>query len=212
MLEAGGVMPNADVNPHSYTPYHMTTPESHSVRNGVIATIVGGIALAGLGELWLPAKLALVWSWDQVASFVGLFGAAYQVPGWLLAAISVLALVTVVRSLVGLRTVASPQHFQFVEDQLYGAKWRWSWSGGDVSNLWCFCSRCDSELVYDDSTARSIYSHEGARTHFICEHCSRETVASIPGGDKDYALGVVRREIRRKVRLGLYAKAAVNVG
>jgi hypothetical protein len=185
----------------------MTTSESHSVRNGVIATIVGGIAMAGLGELWPPAKRALGWSWDQVVSVVGLFGASYQVEGWLLAVLAVLALVTVVRFLVGFRAVSSPPpHFQFVEDQLYGAKWRWSWSGDEVSNLWCFCPRCDSELVYDDSSARSIYAREEPRTHFICEHCNRDTVASIPGGDKDYALGVVRREIRRKVRLGLYAK------
>jgi hypothetical protein len=188
----------------------MTATEPHSVRNVVIGTILSGIAMAVLGELWPPAKRMLVWMWGQLAWFLDFFGASYQVSAWLLALLVVLAIVTVVRTLVGLRKVNSPTHFNFIEDQLYGAKWRWSWSGGDVSNLWCFCPRCDSELVYDDSTSRSIYSYQEHITHFICEHCSREIVTSIHGGGKDYAIGVVHREIHRKVRLGQYAETAAN--
>ncbi len=184
----------------------MTSPDSNPVRNGVIATIVGGVAMAGLAELWPPAKRALIWCWDQLVSFVALFGASYQVAGWLLAFLFILALVTVTRFITGLKTTSQEAtHFQFVEDQLYGAKWRWSWANGDISNLWCFCPRCDSELVFNDNEARDIFRMNEPRTSFICEHCSSDIVARISGGDKDYALGVVRREIRRKVRLGIHA-------
>jgi hypothetical protein len=182
----------------------MSASESHTVRNGVIATVLGGIALAGIGELWPPAKHVLVWLWDMLVSFVGLFGSAYAVPGWALAGLGLLALVTVVRFLVGLRSDEAPSHNKYVEDILFGAKWRWSWSNGDIVSLWCFCTSCDSELVYDDQSVHSIYSHEEPKTLFICEHCGQRTIGRIVGGGKEYALGVVRREIRRRVRTGSY--------
>lgn len=185
----------------------MSSSESHAVRNGVIATVLGGVALAILGELWPPVKEAIAWLWDKVQAFAGLFGVSYSIPGWALTIIIFLALVTVIRFIVGLRehSVAPLPHSSYVEDILFGAKWRWSWSGGDISNLWCFCPRCDAELVYDDSTAHNIYSRDEPRTVFICEHCDRNIMGRINGGDKEYALGAVRREIRRKVRTGQYA-------
>jgi len=186
----------------------MPSSESHAVRNGVIATVVGGVALAILGELWPPVKNATVWLWKKIEAFAGLFGESYSVPGWALAVVGVLALVTIIRFAVGLRALPiSPvaPHSRYVEDNLFGAKWKWSWVGGDISNLWCFCPVCDAELVYDDSAAHTIYSREEPRTLFICEHCNRNVVGRIEGGDKEYALGAVRREIRRRVRTGQYA-------
>lgn len=189
----------------------MASGESHSVRNGVVATVVGGIALALLGELWPPVKSVMLWFWERLLAFAGLFGETYSVPGWFLAALGVLALVTVVRAIVGLRSGPVEPYRSYVEDILFGAKWRWSWSGGDVSNLWCFCPDCDGELVYDDSTAHRFAVHGDPETRFICEHCNGSIMGRITGGDKEYALGAVRREIRRKVRTGEYP-GGKNVG
>lgn len=187
----------------------MASGESHSVRNGVIATVVGGVVLATLGEVWPPVKSAIVWLWETILAVAGLFGETYAIPGWALAILGVLALVTIVRAIIGLRSnPASPaptaSHRSYVEDILFGAKWRWSWSGGDVSNLWCFCPICDAELVYDDSSAHRFHVRAEPQTLFICEHCNRNVMGRIEGGDKDYALGAVRREIRRRVRTGQY--------
>ena len=182
----------------------MTAGESHAVRNGVVATVLGGIALAVLGELWPPVKSAFVWVWEMLLAFAGLFSSTYSVPGWTLSVLCLLALVTVVRFFVGLRSSPALPYSNYIEDIFFGAKWRWSWAGGDIANLWCFCPACDSELVYDDSSTHRIYSREEPRTLFICEHCGRATVGRIDGGDKDYALGAVRREIRRHVRTGQY--------
>ena len=189
----------------------MTSGESHAVRNGVVATVVGGIALAILGELWPPVKTVISWLWEKAQAFAGLFGETFSVPGWALTILGLLALVTVMRAIVGLRTNPSAPHISYIEDILFGAKWRWSWSGGDISSLWCFCPVCDAELVYDDSSTHRAYSRGEPQTLFICEHCSRSTMGRVEGGDKDYALGAVRREIRRRVRTGQYA-ASQNVG
>jgi hypothetical protein len=189
----------------------MAQGESHSVRNGVIATIIGGIALAALGQLWPPAKMALLWLWGQVVALVDLFDATYATRGWTLANLGLHTLITIMRFMVALRASAAPPHSTYVEDVLFDAKWRWSWLADQITNLWCFCPRCDSELVYDDSSAHSLYSRDEPRTLFLCEHCNRTAVARIDGGDKDYALGAVRREIRRRIRTGQY-KTAANAG
>jgi hypothetical protein len=180
----------------------MTNSESHTVRNGVIATVLGGISLAILGELWPPVKTVFMWSWMKVQAFAGLFVEHYSVPGWTLTILGLLALITIVRIVIGLLANPAAPHTSYVEDILFGAKWRWSWSGGGISNLWCFCPACDSELVYDDSSARRFHAYEEPKTLFICEHCNRNVIGRIDGGDKKYALSAVEREIRRRVRTG----------
>lgn len=186
----------------------MAERETHSVRNGVIGTVVGGIALAALGELWPPFKDVLAWLWERVASFLALFGASYATPGWVLAPLGLLALVTVIRMIVALRSSAptGPTYLGYVEDVLFGAKWRWHWFGHEIQGLWCFCPRCDGELVYDDSPSQNLYSPEGPNTRFFCEHCQHTEVARLKGG-KAYALDSVRREIRRKARTGEFEGA-----
>lgn len=189
----------------------MASRESHAVRNGVIATVVGGVALAILGELWPPVKTVLSWLWEKAQAFAGLFGETYSVPGWALTILGLLALVTAISAVVGLRSNPAAPHVSYIEDILFGAKWRWSWADGDISSLWCFCPVCDAELVYDDSSAHRFHSQEEPQTVFICEHCNRNIMGRVEGGDKEYALGAVRREIRRRVRTEQYA-AKQNVG
>lgn len=185
----------------------MASSETHAVRSGVIATVVGGLILAVLSDTWPPVKSAISWLWDQVLAFASLFGETYAVPGWALTILGVLALVTVVRAVIAWRsTSAAPSpsapYRTYVEDILFGAKWRWAWSGEDVANLWCFCPICDAELVYDDSSAHRFSISQEPQTVFICEHCNRSVMGCVEGGDKDYALGAIRREIRRRIRTG----------
>ena len=162
--------------------------------------------MAALGELWPPAKKVGGWLLDQAAWVLSFFEDAYSVKGWVLAPLILFALVTVVRYLVGLKAQHVPAFASYVEDHIFGAKWRWSWVAGEVSNLWCFCPRCDSELVYDDSSCNSFSSTAPSKTDFICEHCHCEKVATILGGNKSYALSAVQREIRRRVRTNEYAQ------
>ena len=191
----------------------MPSSDSNSVRNGVIATVVGGIALAGLAELWPPFKSAVVSTWDYLVAFMKLAGQSYQIPGWLIGMTSLLALITIVRFVVEIKKGQSTvqPHASYVKDSLFGATWRWSWVAGEISSLWCFCPRCDMELVYDDSAARDILRLLEPKTDFICERCNHQVVASISGGTKSYALSAVRREITRKIRVGELSQQAAGV-
>ncbi len=181
--------------------FYMATGESHTVRNGVIATVVGGVFLWILGAFWASIKPVISWFWEKAQAFAGLFGDTYSAPGWALAILGLLALVTVIRAVVALRSNYAAPHLSYIEDTLFGIKWRWSWEGGDISNLWCFCPACDSELVYDDR----VRSPEGPPVLFICERCNRTVVGRVEGNSIDYALDAVRREIRRRVRTEQYA-------
>ena len=184
----------------------MSTPsDSHPVRTGVISTVVGAIAVAVLTQVWHPVKTALLWCWTQVKWFFSLFTTEYSTPGWILATLGLLALITTVRwiSAAIRRDEEDKADFQsYTTDNLYGAKWRWTWIGHDVTNLWCFCPSCDSELVYDDSSCSDILRRSEPRTDFICEHCGHTHVTSIKGGNRSYALSAIQREIRRNLRTG----------
>ena len=182
----------------------MSSADPRPVRTGVIGTVLGGIALAVLAELWAPAKAFFLCAVGGVKSFGSHLSEDYKTPGWVLTLLTILALVTVTRFVMGLFPKFAPDHTKFIEMRLYGAKWQWAWAGELISNLWCYCPTCQAELVYDDSSNHDVYSNEKEHTKFICENCNGEVVAKVDGGNKEYALGAVKREVRRKVRTGEY--------
>ena len=176
-----------------------------SVRNGVIASIIGGIILLVildskeylvrfLSWLWFGA----LWCWEALIS-------SYSLPGWVWIIVFLFVLVGVMAIFQALKSlVDKPEYMAYVEDWMFGAKWRWKWMGSQgISELWCFCPRCEAMLVYQEDWG-------SGKTDFICENCGRSTVATISGGNKDYALGAVKREIDRRIRTGEYKKKLNN--
>lgn len=101
------------------------------------------------------------------------------------------------------KSVSEPWH-SYTEDNIYGAKWRWHWDGNSIGNIWCYCPNCDATLVYDDSSCRDLYSQ--SKTNFICENCGNKVVATVSGGNKDYATGAAIREAHRRLRTNEYKK------
>ena len=189
----------------------------HPIRNGIIATVIGGAILSTLPQLrgflldaisW--ARAGLTWTWATLASY-------YSMPGWAFLAVGLLGLVGLVAICAGLRPEGKPEYKSYTEDLLYGAKWRWSWTRDTISNLWCFCPRCDAQLVY-------IYdslSYE-KKTHFMCEQCPPnesdhryqwqgrvpgQIITTVEGGDKNYVVSRVEREILRRIRVNEYNRS-----
>lgn len=190
----------------------MASAESHAVRNGIVATVLGGLILAALGEVWPPIKQTFGWLWKQVVVFTNLLVDMYTIPGWALTIMGGLASVTVMRAVIAWRSASVTPTFdapylKYMEQILFGAKWRWSWSAGQIANLWCYCPVCDGELVYDDSMARRASTWRQPQTLFICEHCDNSVIGTVDGGGKHYALSVVKRDIDRRIRTGQYPGA-----
>ena len=122
--------------------------------------------------------------------------------------ISVLALITIIRILLLFTKSTKAEYTKYVEDSIYNAKWRWKWTKDEIINIECYCPKCDSLLVYDDSSCHTKYT-ELVKTDFICENCKSQIVTSIHGGNKKYAMNTIKREIQRRIRTEEY-KTAIN--
>ena len=124
-------------------------------------------------------------------------------PGWVMLIIGFFAFVGIMKIYLALRPRVEVDHKNYTQDMLYGAKWRWSWVGNNISNLLCLCPRCDAQLVYDNSSCRNILPNI-RKTDFICERCGNQIIASVEGGKESYALGAAEREILRRIRTNEY--------
>ena len=186
----------------------MANKHPHPVRNGIIAAVVGGLILSTIPSLRGFLVEAMSQAWAGVIWVWAALNSDYSVRGWVFLIIGLFALVGLVVGLILLYVVLRPQdepaHRNYTEDMLYGAKWRWSWNGNELSNLWCFCPGCDAQLVYSESFGE---------TNFICERCSPDradrhyrsqgrVVATVEGGDRYYAVSAAKREILRRIRTG----------
>ncbi len=180
----------------------MSNKESHPIRNGAIASVIGGIILS----FWAPFREFLVtaasWVWALLISLWEWLSSSHEVYGWVI----ILLIVLAIPAFVELVSLVFKQKEPGVEDlyksdHLFGANWQWYYVNGSITNLWCLCPSCKSELVYSEFTPnRYDYTHDGLepKTDFICERCN--TSKCTLKGDKRYALGTVEREIRRKIR------------
>lgn len=183
----------------------MPEKESHAIRNGVIATVVGGLILSIVPILREITLGVLAWLWSGIVWLFEKILSSYAIPGWLLIIILFFAFLGVAKACVHIRPKEQPKYLRYREDFIYGAKWRWQWVGNKLSDIWCFCPHCDGQLVYDDSSCRSFM--EQSKTNFLCERCNNKVIATIPGGDQNYAVGAAEREVLRRIRTNEFVKA-----
>lgn len=177
-----------------------------SIRNATIASVIAGVILLAVPVLRGYVVSFLSWAWSGVVWCWEALVDSYSLPGWAWLVICIFALIGLINIYLAVNgEPKDPEFKSYIEDFMYGAKWRWKWIGNQITNVWCFCPRCDATLVYDDSSCRS-FSSDVNKTDFICENCSRNVVASISGGNKNYATGAVEREISRRIRTGEYKK------
>ncbi len=173
-----------------------------NIKNGIIASVIAGVILMLISPVKSYVWDFLQWISSGILWLWGALWAKHAFPGWMLVIVACLALVGIITLIISLHKVFTKKDFHsFTEGRLYGAVWRWKWASDRISNLWCFCPRCDATLVYDDSSCRNLMENTN-RTDFICENCGNSVIASITGGRMAYALGVVEREIYRKIRTG----------
>lgn len=119
--------------------------------------------------------------------------------------ISSLALTSIIKFLLDFQLNSKPEHLTYVEDLIYGTKWKWKWEKEKVSDIQCYCPKCDAVLIYDD-TSKDTKHTELSKTDFICENCNSTIVSTIHGGNMNYAINAVRREIERRIRTTEYKK------
>lgn len=166
---------------------------------GVISTVAGGLILSEVENLrnlivkiFSPVWFIILFLWDALNS-------DYSLNGWSILIFGIFAIggfgIVLILFYLQLHPHSNPEHQNYTEDCIYGAKWRWLWNQGRISKLWCYCPICDAQLVF---------SEDLRHTHFICERCTfgqstPRPTATVPG-DRDYAVGAAEREIYRRIR------------
>ena len=182
----------------------MNNNESHPIRNGAIASVIGGVALT----FWEPFReflsKAALWCWSILISTWEWMSSSHEIYGWvlvLLIALSVPALINFASLIARKKELGIEDIYK--SDHLFGADWHWNYLNDAIKNLWCLCPNCKNELVYSEFIPnRYDFTHDGleAKTEFICERCNA-AICKLKG-NKSYALSTVEREIRRKIRNG----------
>lgn len=190
-----------------------TSKPSRPLRNSVIATVIGGTIVSAIPPLRdLVAKAAsfvavgFTWVWTTVT-------ARYSFSGWVVLVFGLFSLFGIVAAFSLLVANFLRPHRSYVEDMIDGAIWRWSWSKKGITDLWCFCPNCDLQLGYAERVRC---------TDFICERCPpvatergrrlptdpppARVVTTVSGSGRWHAIGVIEREILRRVRTGEFRK------
>lgn len=183
--------------------------KGHPIRNGIIATVVGGIILAAILNPWFRTTILSILSFIK-KTFAVLFAWASlhtKIANWLLLALCVLAGITVLRWIaIILHRHKQPQD-SYDHDSIFGVDWRWSGGGKNVYGLWCFCPRCDVQLVYHEQRKdhhQVCLLHQPHFTEFVCENCGIRSKKL--AGDHQDGLARVERESNRRFRTGEWKK------
>ena len=177
-----------------------------SLKNGVIASLIASVILLIITDI-IPAIKEyfvrfILWLWDGLLWCWGILMSSYSIPGWalfilVLCAIAGITIVGVAAVyLIGKASFSEPWYASYVKDTIYGVEWRWRWVENSISDLWCYCPRCEATLLYE------YHRPFQEKIYFGCENCNQSVLTSIPGGDKAYALQAVTREIDRRIRTG----------
>ena len=186
------------------------------MKKGIFITAIGGIIAGLIVQYFTPVYrtvidiLSSLWegiTWIWLALIFD-----YQIPGFVIIFASLLSIFGIVKILTSILSIfqpeIEPEFLKYREDVIYGAKWCWTWSSNRIANLHALCPYCDAELVAMQNLDE---------TRFICERCSRgrnnqfgdhrwRNIATIPSDSPSYALEVIEREIRRRIRTNSYNK------
>jgi len=187
--------------------------EKHTIRNGIIASVIAGLILAVFLSSWFRGILQACFHGllSAIIFMGGLLVHPIKIPVWVFAVLTMLAIFPIFRIMHALiKKYGESSEHTYIQDNLFGVVWRWCYNSSGIGNLWAFCPNCDLELVFDEQRSdhrkpSPFYPPEF--TQFVCENCDIKS-QKLPG-KKSEALSRIEREIYRRLRTGEWRK---NVG
>ena len=128
----------------------------------------------------------------------------YAIPQWAVntGAIAIFCILVAFPFVV--RHLMQPKYYRFRELILFKVLWRWKYKKGDVVGLWCYCPKCQAMLMVDDENCRSNESLQDKVTYFIRNECGGHELGRVVGGDRRYALSLVKRDLWRHIKEGTF--------
>lgn len=164
----------------------------------VAGTVAGTWAAAALGWLggigtWLSGVVGAIWRHLGAASF----------PNWVVYVLLLIAAQSLIHWAFRFNASSKDNFRRYTRDSFFGAEWRWGYISNTPHQVWAFCQRCGTQLVYNEQLRQ--YGG-GWKTTLSCENCGTTNVNE--QGDKEYLVGKVTRQIFRKLESGEWRAAA----
>jgi hypothetical protein len=141
---------------------------------------------------------------EKILDLLSRISALYNIPQWIVNSAAVIIFVILVSSPFVARYLMRPKYYKFREMFLFKVLWRWKYKKGDIISLWCFCPKCGGMLICDDENCKTTDVLQEKITFFVCNECGGHELGRVVGGDRRYALSLVRREIWRHIKEGTY--------
>ena len=147
-----------------------------SYRQGIAATIattfLGGLGVATVTSLgsMLGTSHWTEWATEIMQNAWNFAVTSYPTPGWVMLLMCGLSLSTLIFAFSCIR---SRSLGQATIAQADGLTWRWKWTGSQMTDLWCYCPRCDLELVapYENQYISVIAGEAYTDNRIVCERC-----------------------------------------
>jgi len=117
----------------------------------------------------------------------------HTMPNWELYLLLLSVLYVAISIIILFVKPRQPKVTSYKKDDFLGITWRWSYQRKIPVDPWCFCSECNTELVYTYTGSRS-----DQETELFCENCNITKLRH--DGDKTYLINRVLRLIERKIR------------
>jgi len=179
----------------------MTEKDNHPIRNGVIATVLGGLILA-----YIPYTRAVAVSLGSVlwqglvkgSTVIWTYFASTATMPWLvvwgLIALSVPTVWCIAKRCIPKRD-RGPTIQDYTSDFFFGVNWRWTYQwGNNPACIAPFCPICSTRLVF----VRNILDHN---TTLRCETCNHDVV-TLDGEPHFVVDGTIARQIERRINTG----------
>ncbi|WP_024955357.1 hypothetical protein [Sulfurospirillum arcachonense] len=128
----------------------------------------------------------------------------YNFPEWVIIVTPISLFFMIIFIIVLVVKILEPKYKLYKKDIFHNMVWQWKYKGENIVELWCYCPVCKSMLHVDDENCRTTQNLGDKITFFVCDKCDEREVGRIVGGDRKYALSVIRRAILANIRLNTY--------
>lgn len=146
---------------------------------------------------------------EKLQSYINSLSQMYNVPETLVIAAPIFLFFILLFLIFLAIKLLEPKYRLYKQDTFYNLIWKWKWKGEEIIDLWCYCPTCNSMLYVDDENCKATSNLGEKITFFVCKDCGESEQGRIRGGDRRYALHVIKRAIMQKVRdrtFDIYAK------
>jgi hypothetical protein len=138
---------------------------------------------------------------ESLLTYIEQLSINYNIPEWLIIGVPIAFFLMVVFIIILVVKILEPKYKLYRHDIFHGMIWKWKYSGDAIIDLWCYCPTCRESLIVDDENCNATKNLGEKITFFVCQECGGNEKGRIKGGDRKYALSIIKRAILAKIRL-----------